>query len=86
MARREYPGVYPYAVAGGRTLYRTLFRDSDGRPRQKRGFTSPTAAARYRAKMIERADRGELRTTRERFGEHFDRWLRPSQHRQGHAR
>ena len=76
MARREYPGVYPYAVAGGRTLYRTLFRDSDGRPRQKRGFTSPTAAARYRAKMIERADRGELRTTRERFGEHFDRWLR----------
>ena len=26
--------------------------------------------------MTERADRGELRTTRERFGEHFDRWLR----------
>jgi hypothetical protein len=76
VARREYPGVYPYPVAGGRTLYRTLFRDSDGRPRQKRGFTSPTAAARYRAKMIERADRGELRATRERFGEHFDRWLR----------
>jgi hypothetical protein len=42
VARREYHGVYPYPVAGGRTLYRTLFRDSDGRLRQKRGFTSPT--------------------------------------------
>jgi integrase len=26
--------------------------------------------------MVERADRGELRTTREAFGEHFDQWLR----------
>jgi integrase len=75
MARREYPGVYPYE-RDGKTVYRTLFRDSAGRPRQKRGFASPTAAAKYRAKMMERADRGELRTTREKFDEHFDGWLR----------
>jgi hypothetical protein len=45
MARREYPGVYPYPAAGGRTLYRTLYTDSNGVPRQKRGFTSPSAAS-----------------------------------------
>jgi hypothetical protein len=48
MARREYPGVYPYE-RDGKTAHRTLFRDSAGRPRQKRGFASPTAAAKYRA-------------------------------------
>jgi integrase len=76
VARREYPGVYPYALGDGRTLYRAVFRDSAGRLRQKRGFTSPTAASKHRAKMVERADRGELRMTREAFGEHFDQWLR----------
>src|ERR1035437_6848685 len=76
VARREYPGVYPYALGDGRTLYRAVFRDSAGRLRQKRGFTSPTAASKHRAKMGERADRGELRMTREAFGEHFDQWLR----------
>ena len=34
MARREYPGAYPYPAAGGRTLYRTLYTDSNGRQRQ----------------------------------------------------
>jgi len=61
---------------GNQKLYRALFRDSAGRQRQKRGFTSPTAAAKYRAKMLERADRGELRTTRQPFAEWFDEWLR----------
>jgi integrase len=51
MARREYPGVYPYPAAGGRTLYRTLYTDSNGRQRQKRGFSSPSAAAKFRARM-----------------------------------
>jgi hypothetical protein len=41
MARGDYPGVYPYDREG-RTLYRALFRDSAGRQRQKRGFTSAT--------------------------------------------
>jgi hypothetical protein len=75
MARREYPGVYPYPAAGGRTLYRALYADSSGGQRQKRGFTSPTAAARFRARMQVRAERGELRITRETFAEHFDAWL-----------
>jgi hypothetical protein len=64
MARREYPGVYPYPAAGGRTLYRTLYTDSNGRQRQKRGFSSPSAAAKFRARMQVRAERGELRITR----------------------
>jgi integrase len=75
MRRRQYPGVYAYE-ADGSTLYRAVFRDSAGRQRQKRGFTSPTAAAKYRAKMMERAERGELRTTRQRFDAWFDEWLR----------
>ncbi len=74
MARR-YPGVYAYD-SGGQTLYRAVFRDSAGRQRQKRGFTSPTAAAKYRADVTSRADRGELRSTRQRFDEWFDAWLR----------
>jgi hypothetical protein len=80
MARREYPGVYPYPAAGGRTLYRTLYTDSNGRQRQKRGFTSPSAAAKFRARMQVRAERGELRITRETFGEHFDAWLKGHHH------
>ena len=76
MARREYPGVYPYPAAGGRTLYRTLYNDGDGRQRRKRGFTSPSAAAKFRARMQVRAEPGELRITRETFAEHFDAWLK----------
>ena len=78
---RQYPGVYAYEK-GGQTLYRALFRDSTGKQRQKRGFTSPTAAAKFRAKMMEKADRGELRTSRERFSDWFDDWLR-GHHRVG---
>jgi len=76
MARREYPGVYPYPAAGGRTLYRALYNDSNGRQRQKRGFSSPSAAAKFRARMQVRAESGELRITRETFAEHFDAWLK----------
>jgi len=76
MARREYPGVYPYPAAGGRTLYRTLYTDSNGRQRQKRGFSTLSAAAKFRARMQVRAERGELRITRETFAEHFDAWLK----------
>ena len=87
MARRECPGVYPYPAAGGRTLYRTLYTDSNGRQRQKRGFSSPSAAAKFRSRMQVRAERGELRVTRETFDEHFDAWLKgPPPRQQGHAR
>jgi hypothetical protein len=80
MARREYPGVYPYPAAGGRILYRTLYTDSNERQRQKRGFSSPSAAAKFRARMQVRAERGELRITRETFAEHFDGWLKGHHH------
>jgi hypothetical protein len=50
MARREYPGVYPGPAGGGRTLYRTLCTDSNGRQRQKRGFSSASAAGERRLK------------------------------------
>jgi integrase len=72
---RNRAGVYPYE-RNGKTLYRTVFRDSAGRQRQKRGFTSPTATAKYRAEMMVRADRGELRSTRQKFDDWFDEWLR----------
>jgi hypothetical protein len=38
-------------------------------PRQRHGFTSSSAAAKYRARMQVRAERGELRITRETFAE-----------------
>lgn len=75
MARRAYTGVYPYTLAGGRVLYRTLFTDSNGVQRQKRGFKTPTAAAKFRAEMIVRADLGALRISHELFSAHFDTWL-----------
>ena len=53
-----------------------LYTDASGRQRQKRGFTSPSAAAKFRARMQVRAERGELRITRETFAEHFDGWLK----------
>jgi hypothetical protein len=59
-----------------RTLYRTLYTDSNGRQRQKRGFTSPSAAAKFRARMQVRAERGKHRITRETFAEHLDAWLK----------
>jgi len=79
VARREYTGVYPYTLAGGRVLYRTLFTDSNGVQRQKRGFKTPTAA-KFRAEMLVRADLGTLRISHELFSVHFDTWL-ASHHR-----
>lgn len=75
MARREYTGVYAYTLAGGRVLYRTVFTDSNGVQRQKRGFKTATAAARFRAAMVVRAENGTLRTSHEPFSDHFDAWL-----------
>src|SRR5690348_413104 len=43
------PACTPYPAAAGRTLYRAFYTDSSGVPRQKRGFTSPSAAAKFRA-------------------------------------
>jgi hypothetical protein len=67
MARREYPGVYPCPAAGGRTLYRTLYTDSNGRQRQKRGSAAQARPPSSAPGCKVRAERGELRVTRETF-------------------
>ncbi len=70
------PACTPVSRGRGRTLYRALYNDSNGRQRQKRGFSSPSAAAKFRARMLVRAESGELPITRETFAEHFDAWLK----------
>jgi hypothetical protein len=63
-------------LSGGRTLYRGFYTDSSGVPRQKRGFTSPSAAAKSARECRSAPEGGQLRITRETFAEHFDGWLK----------
>jgi integrase len=66
--------VYPYETATG-TRWRYVIRRSDGLQTTKRGFTSEKAARDARRRSIEQVERGEVRHTRESFGEHWQRWL-----------
>jgi hypothetical protein len=70
----ERGGVYPYQTAKG-TRWRCRVKQSDGTWTQKRGFTSPSAAASWRRRQLERVDRREIVHTKESFGEFFLRWL-----------
>jgi integrase len=70
----ESGGVYPYETAKGRR-WRCRVKRSDGKWTQKRGFTSPSAAANWRRRQLERVERHEVVHTRETFGEFFPRWL-----------
>ena len=67
-------GVYPYATKGGTRWYFKT-RDSTGRQTTKRGFTSARAARDAKRRLTERVERGELRHTRESFGQLWNRWL-----------
>jgi integrase len=67
-------GVYPYNTASG-AKWRYLVRRSDGSMTSKRGFTSEKAARDGRRRAVERAERGEIRHTRETFGAFWARWL-----------
>ncbi len=67
-------GVYPYRTAAG-TRWRSVYTRSDGKLTSKRGFTSPTAAATWRRRQIERVERREVVHTKETFGDFWSQWL-----------
>jgi integrase len=67
-------GVYPYETANG-TRWRCVVKRSDGTLTNKRGFTSPTAAANWRRRQTEKVERHEVIHTKETFGEFWPRWL-----------
>jgi integrase len=67
-------GVYPYQTANG-TRWRCVVKRSDGKLTNKRGFTSPSAAANWRRRQTEKVERREVIHTRETFGEFWPRWL-----------
>ena len=61
-------GVYSYATAAG-TRWRFVYRQSDGSLTTRRGFPSRGAAVAGRRTAIEQVRRGEVRASRETFGE-----------------
>ncbi len=67
-------GVYTYATTEG-TRWRLVFRQSDGRFTSRRGFTSRTAALAARAIAVEAVRRGDVRATRDTFGEFWAKVL-----------
>jgi hypothetical protein len=71
---RQAGGVYSYATKQGRRWY-FKFRDSNGVQTTKRGFTSARAATDAKRRLTERIERGEVRHTKETFGEFWERWL-----------
>jgi integrase len=67
-------GVYPYQTKDG-TRWRCTVKRSDGKATSKRGFTSPTAAANWRRRQLEKVERREVIHTKETFGGFWPRWL-----------
>ena len=67
-------GVYPYSTRQGTRWYFKA-RGSDGVQMTRRGFTSEKAARDAKRRLTEQVERGEVRHTRESFGEHWQRWL-----------
>jgi integrase len=80
MARREYPGVYPYPTAGGRTLYWTLYTRQQRAPASEAWVHQPE-----RGGQVPPADAGPCRARRAAghardVRRAFDGWLK-SHHR-----
>jgi integrase len=67
--------IYAYPTAEG-TRWRFLFRQSNGMLSSRRGFTSRTAAATARRRLLEEIRRGEVRVSRESFETFWHRVLR----------
>jgi hypothetical protein len=67
-------GVYTYGTADG-PRWRFVFRLSDGRMTSRRGFTSRSAALAARAVAVEEVRRGDVRATRDTFGEFWAKML-----------
>jgi integrase len=65
-------GVYMYETAEGQR-WRFVFRLSDGRMTSRRGFTSRAAALAARAVAVEEVRRGDVRATRDTFGQFWAR-------------
>ncbi len=61
-------GVYAYETAAG-TRWRFVFRQTDGSLTTRRGFQSRGAAFSARRAVVEAVRRGEVRASRETFGE-----------------
>src|SRR5690242_7596251 len=68
VVERGRGGVYAYETTDG-PRWRYVFRQSDGRLTSRRGFTSRAAAVHARATAVEQVRRGEVRASRETFGE-----------------
>ena len=67
-------GIYSYRTADG-PRWRFVYRRSDGTQTTKRGFTSERAARDARRRLLEQVERGEVRHTKETFGDYWARWL-----------
>jgi hypothetical protein len=67
-------GVYAYMTAEGRRWY-FKYRHADGSSSSKRGFTSRRAALQAKQALAERVRRGEVKATRETFGDYWQRFL-----------
>jgi hypothetical protein len=67
-------GVYAYRTRDG-LRWRFVYRRSDGAQSSKRGFGSERAARDARRRLVEQVERGEVRHTRESFGDYRRRWL-----------
>lgn len=55
--------------------WRIVYRQSDGTLSSRRGFTSRTAAATARRKLVESIDRGEVKVSREDFETFWNRFV-----------
>jgi hypothetical protein len=67
-------GVYPSATNDG-VRWRFVFRQSEGSLSSRRGFTSRTAAAAARRKLLESVDRGEVTVCGETFASFWERFV-----------
>jgi integrase len=68
-------GVYSYRTADA-VRWRFVYRRSDGTQTTKRGFASERAARDASRRLIERVERGEVRHTKQTFGDYWEQWLR----------
>jgi integrase len=68
-------GVYSYRTANA-VRWRFVYRRSDGTQTTKRGFASERAARDARRRLIEQVERGEVRHTKQTFGQYWEQWLR----------
>jgi hypothetical protein len=68
-------GIYAYGTNAG-VRWRFVFRQSDGTLSSRRGFTSRTAAADAKRRLLEGIRRGEVRVSRETFETFWHRVLR----------